>query len=104
MSAVRLSISDNGQGIPPDLVPELFERFARGDSSRSRSAGSTGLGLAIVKAVVTAHHGTVSVESHPGQTTFTIVLPRLLETADAGDAQDARDGQPDTPGVHAPSP
>ena len=85
-SAVRLSVSDNGQGIPPDLVPELFERFARGDSSRSRSAGSTGLGLAIVKAVVTAHHGTVSVESHPGQTTFTIVLPRLLEPADARDA------------------
>jgi two-component system OmpR family sensor kinase len=100
-SAVRLSVSDNGQGIPPDLVPELFERFARGDSSRSRSAGSTGLGLAIVKAVVTAHHGTVSVESHPGQTTFTIVLPRLLEPAGA---QDAPDGQPDTPGVHAPSP
>ena len=74
-AAVRLSVTDNGQGIPPDLVPELFERFARGDSSRSRAAGSTGLGLAIVKAVVAAHHGTVSVQSHPGQTTFTIVLP-----------------------------
>jgi two-component system, OmpR family, sensor kinase len=101
LSAVRLSVSDNGQGIPPDLVPELFERFARGDSSRSRSAGSTGLGLAIVKAVVTAHHGTVSVESHPGQTTFTIVLPRLLEPSHAGEA---RDDQADTPGVRAPSP
>ena len=72
---VRLSVTDNGPGIPPDLVPELFERFARGDSSRSRTAGSTGLGLAIVKAVVAAHHGTVGVQSHPGQTTFTIVLP-----------------------------
>ncbi len=82
LSAVQLTVSDNGQGIPPDLVPELFERFARGDSSRSRAAGSTGLGLAIVKAVVAAHHGTVSVESHPGRTTFTIVLPRLLESAD----------------------
>jgi two-component system, OmpR family, sensor kinase len=102
--AVRLRVSDNGQGIPPDLVPELFERFARGDSSRSRSAGSTGLGLAIVKAVVTAHHGTVGVESHPGRTTFTIVLPRLIEPADTRDARDAQDGQPDTPGVHAPSP
>ncbi len=71
----RLSVTDNGPGIPPDLVPELFERFARGDSSRSRTAGSTGLGLAIVKAVVAAHHGTVSVQSHPGQTTFTIILP-----------------------------
>ena len=77
-------MTDNGQGIPPDLVPELFERFARGDSSRSRGtgsgAGSTGLGLAIVKAVVTAHHGTVSVTSRPGRTTFTITLPRLAES------------------------
>ena len=80
---VRLSVTDNGPGIPPDLVPELFERFARGDSSRSRTAGSTGLGLAIVKAVVAAHHGTVSVQSHPGQTTFTIVLP-------AGDQDDVQ--------------
>ena len=64
-------------------MPELFERFARGDSSRSRTAGSTGLGLAIVKAVVAAHHGSVSVQSHPGQTTFTIVLP-------AGDQADVQ--------------
>jgi two-component system OmpR family sensor kinase len=81
-------VTDNGQGIPPDLVPELFERFARGDSSRSRGpgsgAGSTGLGLAIVKAVVTAHHGTVSVTSHPGRTTFTITLPRLAESLGDG--------------------
>jgi two-component system OmpR family sensor kinase len=86
--AVQLSVTDNGQGIPPDLVPELFERFARGDSSRSREtgsgAGSTGLGLAIVKAVVTAHHGTVSVTSHPGRTTFTITLPRLAESPGDG--------------------
>ena len=59
------------------LLPELFERFVRGDSSRSHAAGSTGLGLAIVKAVVAAHHGTVSVTSRPGRTSFTIVLPRL---------------------------
>jgi two-component system OmpR family sensor kinase len=86
--AVQLSVTDNGQGIPPDLVPELFERFARGDSSRSRGtgsgAGSTGLGLAIVKAVVTAHHGAVSVTSHPGRTTFTITLPRLAESPGDG--------------------
>ena len=83
LSVVRLSVTDNGPGIPPELVPELFERFARGDSSRSRTAGSTGLGLAIVKAVVAAHHGSVSVQSHPGQTTFTIVLP-------AGDQADVQ--------------
>jgi two-component system OmpR family sensor kinase len=73
--AVQLSVTDNGPGIPPDLLPELFERFVRGDSSRSHAAGSTGLGLAIVKAVVTAHQGTVGVTSRPGRTSFTIVLP-----------------------------
>jgi two-component system OmpR family sensor kinase len=77
MPAVQLSVTDNGPGIPPDLLPELFERFVRGDSSRSHAAGSTGLGLAIVKAVVTAHQGTVEVTSRPGRTAFTIVLPRL---------------------------
>ncbi len=53
----------------------LFERFARGDSSRSRLAGSTGLGLAIVKGVVEAHHGSVEVSSEPGSTVFTVELP-----------------------------
>jgi two-component system, OmpR family, sensor kinase len=76
VAAVQLSVTDNGPGIPPDLLPELFERFVRGDSSRSHAAGSTGLGLAIVKAVVTAHQGTVGVTSRPGRTSFTIVLPR----------------------------
>jgi len=68
-------VHDNGPGIPPDLLPEVFGRFSRGDSSRSRDAGSTGLGLAIVSAVVTAHHGTITVASTPGSTTFTLHLP-----------------------------
>jgi two-component system, OmpR family, sensor kinase len=71
----EISIADNGPGIPPELQPEVFERFARGDSSRSRAAGSTGLGLAIVAAVVDAHHGTVELRSHPGHTEFTVRLP-----------------------------
>lgn len=70
-----LTIHDNGPGIPADLLPDVFGRFSRGDSSRSREAGSTGLGLAIVSAVVAAHHGTISVQSQPGSTTFTLVLP-----------------------------
>jgi two-component system OmpR family sensor kinase len=73
---VLLSVTDNGPGIPANLLPEVFERFARGDSSRSRAAGSTGLGLAIVSAVVQAHHGSVGVESRPGRTRFTVRLPR----------------------------
>jgi two-component system, OmpR family, sensor kinase len=70
-----LSVTDDGPGIPPDLQPELFERFVRGDSSRSRAAGSTGLGLAIVEAVVAAHRGHVGVTSRPGETAFVITLP-----------------------------
>ena len=70
-----LSVADDGPGIPPELQPELFERFVRGDSSRSRAAGSTGLGLAIVDAVVAAHRGHVQVASRPGQTVFVITLP-----------------------------
>ncbi|MFL6142295.1 MAG: sensor histidine kinase [Labedaea sp.] len=70
-----VTVVDNGPGIPPDLLPEVFERFARGDTSRSRAAGSTGLGLAIVAAVVAAHHGTVEVTSAPGGTAFTVTLP-----------------------------
>ena len=72
---VVLEVADDGPGIPPALLPEVFERFARGDSSRSRAAGSTGLGLAIVAAVVAAHHGTVEVTSSPGDTRFTVRLP-----------------------------
>ncbi|MBM7494815.1 two-component system OmpR family sensor kinase [Micromonospora luteifusca] len=70
-----LTVADDGPGVPAQLQPEMFERFARGDSSRSRAHGSTGLGLAIVAAVVEAHHGTVEVDSHPGRTVFTVRLP-----------------------------
>jgi two-component system OmpR family sensor kinase len=72
---VVLTVADNGPGIPPALLPLLFERFVRGDGSRSRAAGSTGLGLSIVEAVVAAHGGRVSVASQPGATVFTLVLP-----------------------------
>jgi two-component system OmpR family sensor kinase len=74
---VELSVTDDGPGIPPELQPALFERFVRGDSSRSRAAGSTGLGLAIVDAVTAAHGGTIELDSQPGHTHFAITLPRL---------------------------
>ncbi len=76
----HVQVSDNGPGIPADLQSEVFERFARGDSSRSRHSGSTGLGLAIVAAVLKAHHGSIVVRSAPGDTVFTVTLPL---TADA---------------------
>jgi two-component system OmpR family sensor kinase len=83
---VELSITDDGPGIPPELLPDLFERFTRADTSRARdleAAGkSTGLGLAIVDAVVTAHGGSITVSSRPGMTRFAIFLPLLPEPAE----------------------
>ena len=73
-----ITIEDNGPGIPNSLLPDLFERFARGDTSRSRVAGSTGLGLSIVRAVVDAHGGEVTVDSEPGRTVFRVELPGVL--------------------------
>lgn len=70
-----LTVADDGPGIPEALQPEIFERFVRGDTSRSRRDGSTGLGLAIVSAVVKAHHGTINVRSVHGDTAFTVRLP-----------------------------
>jgi two-component system, OmpR family, sensor kinase len=74
-----VAVTDNGPGIPPEVAHRVFERFARGDASRTRSpdaaTGSTGLGLAIVAAVVEAHHGRVTVTSQPGRTQFTVHLP-----------------------------
>ncbi|KAA8963888.1 HAMP domain-containing sensor histidine kinase [Mycobacterium sp.] len=70
-----LTVTDTGPGIPGPLQSEIFERFSRGDTSRSRKGGSTGLGLAIVWAVVKAHGGTIGVSSAPGRTQFAVRLP-----------------------------
>ncbi|MET8727000.1 HAMP domain-containing sensor histidine kinase [Streptomyces parvus] len=85
---VTLEVRDDGPGIPVELLPHVFERFARGDASRARGAdgggatGSTGLGLAIVQAVVSAHGGRVAVESGPGRTVFAVELPTEAVPAD----------------------
>lgn len=75
---VHLSVTDNGPGIPEDQQTEIFERFARGDTSRSRKGGSTGLGLSIAAAVAKAHRGDIDVRSLPGETTFIAILPREI--------------------------
>ncbi|MFF3749126.1 sensor histidine kinase [Streptomyces sp. NPDC002018] len=72
---VRLSVTDNGPGVPAPLLPEVFARFVRGDAGRSRAGGGTGLGLAVVHAVVTAHGGTAGATSGPGRTEFAVTLP-----------------------------
>ncbi len=73
---LSVSVSDTGPGIADADLPRVFERFYRGEASRSRATGGSGLGLAIVKAVVEAHAGSVSVETARGRgTTFSFVLP-----------------------------
>ncbi|GAA2662820.1 HAMP domain-containing sensor histidine kinase [Streptomyces lunalinharesii] len=71
----RLSVVDDGPGVPEELQPDVFGRFVRVDHGRSRAAGGTGLGLAIVEAVVTAHGGRVALHSRPGRTEFTVTFP-----------------------------
>jgi two-component system phosphate regulon sensor histidine kinase PhoR len=74
--ALRISIRDEGQGIPAKDVPRLFERFYRVDRARSRELGGTGLGLAIVRHIAMAHGGTASVKSSEGYgSTFSLTLP-----------------------------
>jgi two-component system phosphate regulon sensor histidine kinase PhoR len=71
-----ISIRDEGNGIPAEHLPRLFERFYRVDKGRSRQVGGTGLGLSIVKHIVQAHGGTIAVVSERGQgSTFTMKLP-----------------------------
>lgn len=74
--AAVLRVTDDGPGIPAELQSEVFERFARADTSRSHRDGSTGLGLAIVAAVLRAHDGSITLASVPGRTEFTVRLPR----------------------------
>jgi len=75
-----ISVADTGEGIAPEDLPHVFERFYRSGSSRARKEGGTGLGLAIVKQMVEAHGGKVRVESKPGMgSVFSILLPLSTE-------------------------
>jgi two-component system phosphate regulon sensor histidine kinase PhoR len=73
---VKLSVEDEGEGIAPDHLPRLTERFYRVDPSRSRALGGTGLGLAIVKHIVERHRGRLDIQSTLGKgTCVTALLP-----------------------------
>src|SRR3546814_10954976 len=75
---IRMSVIDRGEGIAPEHLPRLTERFYRVDPGRSRSMGGTGLGLAIVKHIVGRHRGRLEIESRQGEgRRFTVYLPAL---------------------------
>ena len=74
-AGVEVTVRDSGEGIRPEDLPHIFERFYRGEKSRSRATGGAGLGLAISRGIVQAHGGEISVASQPGDTRFTFTLP-----------------------------
>lgn len=75
-------ITDNGPGIPPDVLPRIFEPFY----TTKPAAGNSGLGLDICQKIVTKHGGSIEVKSHPGQTSFTVLLP-LVAPPEPNDSQ-----------------
>ncbi len=76
VSGVEVRVRDSGEGIRPEDIPHIFERFYRGEKSRSRLTGGAGLGLAIARGIVEAHGGTMQVESEVSRgTTFSFILP-----------------------------
>lgn len=88
-----ISIVDHGEGIPPQIREQIFERFWRADTSRARETGGSGLGLAIVASILKALHGGVAVSETPGGgATFTVTLP--LAPARATPAHLLEDTQP----------
>jgi two-component system phosphate regulon sensor histidine kinase PhoR len=77
---VHLAVADEGEGIPPEHLHRLTERFYRVDTSRSRALGGTGLGLSIVKHIVERHRGRLTIESEVGKgTTVHVLLPVATE-------------------------
>jgi two-component system phosphate regulon sensor histidine kinase PhoR len=79
---ISVTVADDGDGIAPEHLPRLTERFYRVDAARSRERGGTGLGLAIVKHIVSRHRGRLSIESTPGEgSSFTVHLPAAVASA-----------------------
>jgi len=81
-AAIRVDVTDTGGGIAPQHIPHVFERFYRGEPSRSRESGGAGLGLAISKGIVEAHGGVIwaeAVSPHGARLSFTLLVPSAPE-------------------------
>ena len=90
----RITVTDAGPGMTPEHAARVFERFYRTDAGRSRATGGTGLGLSIATAIITAHGGTITLDTRPGEgASFCVQLPRLdvqVSTSDVDAASLAR--------------
>jgi signal transduction histidine kinase len=81
--SVRIAVRDSGPGVPPEEMPHIFDRFHRGDRSRSRESGGYGLGLAITKTLIDVYGGSISlVPSESGGACFVVELPGPLAAQD----------------------
>ncbi|MBM3617243.1 MAG: response regulator, partial [Alphaproteobacteria bacterium] len=80
-TGIRISVFDNGPGVPQDFQKRIFEKFAQADSSDSRQKGGTGLGLSITKSIVESMDGELGFLSIPGETEFHFTLPELMQPA-----------------------
>jgi signal transduction histidine kinase len=74
---VVLSVVNSGEAIAPEHLPFVFDRFYKADTARVNNSDGSGLGLSITKAIVQRHGGSIRVDSVPGRTAFTIILPQV---------------------------
>jgi two-component system sensor histidine kinase MtrB len=96
---VVVTVADEGEGIPAEDLPHIFERFYRADVHRARTLGGTGLGLAIALENVNLHRGSIDVQSEVGQgSTFTVTLPAIDPKPEPTDGQ-AAEAQPEPESV-----
>jgi signal transduction histidine kinase len=87
---VVIKVEDEGEGIPVEDLPHIFERFYRADAHRAKTTGGTGLGLAIALENVHLHSGTITVTSEVGTgSLFTVVLPAAKPQTEAGADEDS---------------
>ena len=91
---VAIEVADEGCGVPPAELGEIFERFARADTARTRAVGGSGLGLAIVEAIAQAHGGCCAVSSSPKGSKFTLVLPGFRPAVGDGNGRSSKTARP----------